>query len=74
MKTFINKLFVNYHQSNNNLDSNRETKYIINEEDALKIAQEKGGESLVEIFKLMFNDGFTPQQVLDIWNILPNNN
>lgn len=44
------------------------------EETALKIAEEEGGESLVEIFKLMFEDDFTPEQALDIWNILPKNN
>lgn len=44
-------------------------------ETALKIAEEEGGETLVEIFKLMFEDGFTPEQTLDIWrNILPENN
>lgn len=44
-------------------------------ETALKIAEEEGGEALVEIFKLMFEDGFIPEQVLNIWNnILPENN
>lgn len=36
------------------------------EKTALKIAEEKGGEALVEIFKLMFEDGFTPEQALDM--------
>lgn len=43
-------------------------------EDALKIAEDKGGETVVEIFKLMFADGLTPEQVLDIWDMLPENN
>lgn len=43
------------------------------EEEALKIAEKEEGETLVEIFKLMFKDGFTPEQALDIWNILPEN-
>lgn len=44
------------------------------EEAALKIAEKEGGESLVEIFKIMFEDGYTPEQALDIWNLLPENN
>lgn len=45
----------------------------MSEEEALEIAEKEGGEALMEIFKLMFKDGFTPEQVLDIWNILPEN-
>lgn len=48
--------------------------FTMTEETALKIAEEEGGECLVEIFKIMFEDGYTPEQALDIWNLLPENN
>lgn len=41
------------------------------EEEALEIARENDLEWEVQE---LLNEGFTPEQALDIWNILPENN